>query len=186
MLGKTVGLEIECERIVPLDCLNPITGWVAGYDGSFSNCVEYRFANPAQSLSEIDILLNRFFHSNNLSYLRSHKCAGIHVHIGTPDPIKNWLMYNFNHPFIQDLANKLLKFRRSSRREWCLDKMAIRKYSPINIVNVYPTIEFRVFNTVLNKRYVWKCIQWSSNVFDSLVDLYNVETKSSVKIILLP
>lgn len=183
------GVEIELHQIRRFGINNypGLGGWYKGTDSSFENCVEYKFSGPISDINNAKNLISMLY--NNLEFIKcntSHKYAGIHVHICTPTIVRGWWSNQIdieskNYHNLQYKVNKLLKlFRRNSRTSWCFDKLVShRKYSPVNLSSDYKTIEFRFFNSCHNKRYVCKCLDWATDLWQYMIMVYNANNLGS-------
>lgn len=191
----TYGLEIELNQIsdfsptkIKLIGTNRLN-WSKTHDGSFSTCSEYKFRWPTNSLYEAKQLVHQLYSCKE--FVDSHKSdsrAGIHVHIGTRHSVRSWwaievnTLSSKNRVKLQTKVDNLTRlFLRRTRHQWCpLVLRPSAKYSPINFSSEYDTLEFRIFNSCHNARYVCKCLDWSTDLWNYMIMLYNKETSSSL------
>lgn len=97
--------------------------------------------------------------------------CGMHIHIDFDQELRHKYRRQIAEYFNTKWSDKLQKTYRSHpvRMSYCgHGKATSTRYSAINLVSEFPTIEFRLFNAVLNSRYICKAIRDALAVTDDI------------------
>lgn len=110
--------------------------------------------------------------------IHKHDHCGIHVHvehgIGMDDMERKFVLArNINRFWRTNYADVTREFKPIlARREFCFQLDPWKKRSMISIHQEHPTIEFRLFNAVLNSRYIHRCVnkahEWADQILDGM------------------
>ena len=192
IVDRLVGVEIEAvcnHRLWKTE--ETVGAFTVGTDCSIKpNGREFRFTQPLmpQEAFESIPLIVRHLKSKG-AYCNTS--TGLHVHVDCPRACRDWLRQNKWR--LQEWFRAALRLRAPfarthlHRKEYANDTVRVdgtgytsygSKYDAINVSGTaYTTIEFRMFNCVLNSRYIIGCIKNSLDMANYLIKAWEKETQ---------